>query len=31
MTDDPGFAAMEAVNESGVICLLLKPLMPVSK
>jgi two-component system, NtrC family, response regulator GlrR len=28
MTGDPGLAAMEAINESGVMCLLLKPFRP---
>ena len=28
MTGDPRFAAMEAINESSVMCLLLKPFMP---
>ena len=28
MTGDPGFVSMEAINEAGVICLLIKPFMP---
>jgi two-component system response regulator GlrR len=28
MTGDPGLAAMEAINESGVTRLLMKPFMP---
>ena len=28
MTGEPGFAAMEAINESGVMCLMHKPFRP---